>query len=269
MSIPPPPANGPQPATDPAPPGPVGWVLDLDGVVYLGDHVIPGAPEAIAHLRSAGHPVLFVTNNSSARLEDVEGKLERMGIPAAGAVVTSAIVAAELVSPDEVALVCGGPGVEQALLDRGVAVVREGDADVVVVGYHRDFNYERMTVASTAVRRGARLLATNDDATYPTPDGPIPGGGAILASIAVASGVKPIVAGKGHMPIVAHVRRRIGANGIMVGDRPDTDGRFARSLGYRFALVLSGVTRSGDLPVEPAPDLIAGDLAAAVEAELR
>ena len=248
---------------------PLGWVLDLDGVVYLADQVIPGAPEAVARLRDAGHPVLFVTNNSYRRVEDVEAKLEGMGIPARGAVVTSAVVAAELVSPDEVALVCGGPGVEQALLDRGVAVVREGDADVVVVGYHREFDYERMTIAATAVRRGARLLATNDDPTYPTPTGPLPGGGAILASVAVASGATPTVAGKGHMPMVAHVRRRLGTHGVMVGDRPDTDGRFARSLGYRFALVLSGVVGPGDLPVVPAPDLVAGDLAAAVEAELR
>jgi 4-nitrophenyl phosphatase len=262
-----------QPRSEPGPArtaAPTGWALDLDGVVWLADQVVAGAPDAVAHLRAAGHPVLFVTNNSSVRVRDVEAKLAAMGIPTSpGEVVTSAIVAADLVSTDEVALVCAGPGVEEALLDRGVAVVREGDADVVVVGFHRDFDYERMTIAATAVRRGARLLATNDDATYPTPDGPIPGGGAILASIAVASGVEPTVAGKPHVPMVAHVRRRLGGNGVMVGDRPDTDGRFARALGYRFALVLSGVTGAGDLPVEPTPDLVAGDLAAAVEAELR
>lgn len=259
----------------PHPPGPAraatpaGWALDLDGVIWLGDEAIPGAARAVEQLRAAGHPVLFVTNNSSTRVGDVEAKLARMGIPAQGQVVTSAVVAAELVSSDEVALVCGGPGVEEALLDRGVAIVSEGDADVVVVGYHRNFDYERMTIAATAVRRGARLLATNDDPTYPTPLGPIPGGGAILASIAVASGVEPTVAGKPYVPMVAHVRRRLGGTGVMVGDRPDTDGVFARAMGYRFALVLSGVTGPGDLPVEPTPDLVAGDLAAAVEAELR
>ncbi|MPY96134.1 MAG: HAD-IIA family hydrolase [Acidimicrobiia bacterium] len=248
---------------------PTGWALDLDGVVWLADKPIPGASDAVAQLREAGHPVLFVTNNSAVRVREVEEKLAGMGISAAGQVVTSAVVAADLVSTDEVALVCAGPGVREALLDRGVAVVGEGDADVVVVGYHRDFDYERMTVAARAVRRGARLLATNDDPTYPTPDGPIPGGGAILASIAVASGVEATVAGKPHVPMVAHVRRRLGAGGVMVGDRPDTDGLFARALGYRFALVLSGVTGPGDLPVEPTPDLVAGDLVAAVEAELR
>ena len=105
-----------------------------------------------------------------------------------------------------------------------------------------------MRIASAAIRRGARLLATNDDPTYPTPDGPVPGGGAILASIVTASGVAPIIAGKPHRPIVDHVRRILGDDGIMVGDRPDTDGQFGYALGYRFALVLSGVTSAADLP---------------------
>ena len=142
-------------------------------------------------------------------------------------------------------------------------MVRDGPADAVVVGYHRDFDYERMRIAAGAVDAGARLLATNDDATYPTPDGPIPGGGAILASIVTATGVTPTIAGKPHAPIADLVRRRLGDAGWVVGDRADTDGRFAGALGYRFALVLSGVTRAHDLPVEPAPDLVADDLAEA------
>ena len=172
-----------------------GWALDLDGVVWLGDQPIPGAAEAIGRLREAGHEVIFVSNNSSVPLRQVEDKLARFGIPAVGAVITSAMVAAELVGPHETALLCAGPGVEEALLARGVAVVREGDADVVVVGFHRNFDYHGLTVACAALRRGARLLGTNDDSTYPTPDGPIPGGGAILAAVVVASGVKPMIAG--------------------------------------------------------------------------
>jgi 4-nitrophenyl phosphatase len=116
------------------------------------------------------------------------------------------------------------------------------------------------------VRDGARLLATNDDATYPTPDGLIPGGGAILAGVSTAAGVAPEVAGKPHRPMAALVRDRVGDEGVMVGDRPDTDGRFAVALGYRFALVLSGVTTT--LPVEPAPDSVAVDLATLVDQEL-
>jgi 4-nitrophenyl phosphatase len=242
-----------------------GWVLDLDGVIWLADQPIAGAAEAVAKLRAHGWPVVFVSNNSFGRLADVEGKLARFGIPAAGDVVTSAVVAAELVEPSEVALVCAGPGVEEALRARGAHVVHDGPADVVVVGFHRSFDFERMRVAAAAVFGGARLLGTNDDATYPTPEGPIPGGGAILASIAKATGVTPTVAGKPYPPTVEHLRRRLGADGIMVGDRPDTDGRFAVALGYDFGLVLSGVTRPGDLPVQPPPQVVAADLAHLVD----
>jgi 4-nitrophenyl phosphatase len=244
----------------------VAWALDLDGVVWLGEDPIPGAAAAVARLQAGPEPVVFVTNNSSVPVGQVEAKLARHGIEAVGAVLTSAMAAAELVDPGEVALVCAGPGVDEALAARGVRTVRDGAADVVVVGFHRDFDYERMRVASTAVRAGARLLATNDDATYPTPEGLIPGGGAILASVRTAAGVEPEVAGKPHRAMADLLRRRVGDTGVMVGDRPDTDGLFARALGYRFALVLSGVTTA--LPVEPEPDLVAADLAELVEREL-
>jgi 4-nitrophenyl phosphatase len=243
---------------------PVAWVLDLDGVIWLADQPIPGAADAVARLRAAGERVLFVTNNSSAPVGDQEAKLARLGIPASGDVVTSAMAGARLVSPGERVLVCGGPGIVEAVAARGAEPVRDGDADVVVVGFHRDFDYERLRVAATAVRRGARLVATNDDATYPTPEGPIPGGGAIVAAVAYASGVDPVVAGKPHEPMAELVRSLAGPSGTVVGDRPDTDGRFARTLGWRFALVLTGVTSAGDLPVDPDPDVVAESLAALV-----
>ncbi|MFN0092806.1 MAG: HAD-IIA family hydrolase [Acidimicrobiales bacterium] len=243
-----------------------GWALDLDGVVWLGDQVLPRAAEAVAQLRARGERVVFVTNNSSVPTAAVEAKLAGFGIPAAGDVVTSATVAAQLVAPHETALVCAGAGVAEALTERGVRVVLDGSADVVVVGFHRSFDYERMRIAAAAVRNGARLLATNDDATYPTPEGLIPGGGAILASIETAAGVRAEIAGKPHPPMAAYVLGRLGAGGTMVGDRADTDGRFARALGYRFALVLTGVTTRADLPVDPAPDLVAADLYEAVSA---
>lgn len=239
------------------------WALDLDGVVWLEERAIPGSAEAVARLLAVDE-VLFVTNNSSQPLGHVERALAGVGVDAAGRVVSSALAAATLVAPGERALVCAGEGVREALAARGAEVVADGDADVVVVGFHRDFDYERLRVASTAVRRGARLVGTNDDPTYPTPDGPVPGGGAILAAVATAAGVVPEVAGKPHDAMVALVRERLGPDGWVVGDRPDTDGAFARALGYRFALVLSGSTGADDLPVRPAPDLVAPDLARVV-----
>jgi HAD superfamily hydrolase (TIGR01450 family) len=242
----------------------VAWVLDLDGVIWLADQPLPGAAEAVARLRAAGERVLFVTNNSFAPVGDQEAKLERFGIPAQGDVVTSAMAGATLVEPGERVLVCGGPGIVEAVSARGAEPVRDGDADVVAVGFHRDFDYERLRVAMQAIRRGARLVATNDDATYPTPDGPIPGGGSIVAAVAYASGVTPTVAGKPYRPMAELVRALVGDAGTVVGDRPDTDGAFAVTLGYRFALVLSGVTSKDDLPVTPSPDVVADSLAALV-----
>jgi glycerol 3-phosphatase-2 len=243
---------------------PVAWVLDLDGVVWLADQPIGGASEAVARLRAAGERIAFVTNNSAVPRSAVEDKLRGFGIDPGEDVITSAMAAARLVEPGETVLLCAGPGAAGELEARGVRLVRDGPADAVVVGLHRDFDYERMRAASTAVRAGARLIATNDDATYPTPTGPVPGGGAILASIVTASGTTPVVAGKPYEPMVDLVRERLGGRGIMVGDRPDTDGRFAYALGYRFGLVLSGVTTAADPSTDPPPHEVAPDLATLV-----
>ena len=145
-------------------------VCDLDGVIWLADHAIAGSADAIARLRASGRRVLFVTNNSSVRVGDVVAKLERFGIPAEGDVVTSAMAAARLMQPGQRAVVLGGPGVVEALEARGVEALRDGPADAVVVGFHRDFDYERMKVASDTIRGGAVLIGTNDDVTYPTPE---------------------------------------------------------------------------------------------------
>ena len=246
-------------------------VCDLDGVIWLGDEPIAGSADAIARLRAAGHRVVYVTNNSFSPVAAVEAKLAAFGIPAQGDVLTSAQAAATLVAPGERVLLAGGPGAAEALTARGAVLVDPDDdpasVGAVVVGFHRSFDYEGMRRAAAAVRAGARLVATNDDATYPTPEGPIPGGGAILAAIATASGVAPTIAGKPYEPMANLVRTVLGTDAdhgvVMVGDRPDTDGRFAKVLGARFALVHTGVSAPGDRP-EPAPDLEGADLAAIV-----
>ncbi len=226
-------------------------LCDLDGVVWLAHRPIPGSVDAIAAAREAGWRVVFVTNNSFSLVDDVAATLESIGVPATGDVITSAGAGATLVSAGERVLVCGGPGIVEAVTRRGAVVVSPEETDgsptsvdAVMVGFHRDFDYEVMRRASGAVRAGARLIGTNDDATYPTPDGPIPGGGSILAAVATASGVAPIVAGKPHRPMAEAVRELtggVGAMAVMVGDRPSTDGLFARTLGCRYALVRSGV----------------------------
>lgn len=241
------------------------WLLDLDGVVWLADRPIDGSPEAVGRLRDRGERVVFLTNNSSREVGKVVSMLEGMGIEASpDDLITSAQAAATLVEPGEKVLVCAGPGVDEALKDRGATVVREGDADAVVVGWHGDFDFERLTAAVHAVMGGARLLATNDDATFPSPEGPVPGAGSILAAVSTASGAEAVVAGKPNEPVAEVIKERYGEIDTLVGDRPSTDGLLAQRLGARFLLALSGVTKEDDLPVEPEPDEVGPDLAALV-----
>jgi 4-nitrophenyl phosphatase len=251
------------------------WILDLDGVVWLGPEPIPGAVDAVRRLRAAGERVLFLTNNSSASVGDYLAKLVGLGIPAEpGDLLTSAQAAARLLEPGTTALVCAGPGVDEALRARGVTTVREGRADAVVVGWHTDFDYARLTAAFRAVHAGARLIGTNDDPTYPSPDGLLPGGGSILAAVATAAGVAAEIAGKPNAPMAALVRERLARDGmgtmdgtdgvILVGDRMSTDGLMAARLRVPFGLVLTGVTTAADLPVTPAPAFVAEDLSTLV-----
>lgn len=230
-------------------------LCDLDGVVWLDRTAIPEAPEAIERLRSAGRRVLFVTNNSVSVLAEQEAALAAIGVPAEGDVITSAQAAASLVEPGERVLVCGGPGVREAVAARGAEPLEVATAtavlpDAVIVGLTRDVDYAMLDLASDAIRRGARFVATNDDATFPTPSGLTPGAGAIVAAVATSAGVAPTIAGKPHAAMADLVRVRCGDRfgpdaALMVGDRWSTDGRFADQLGCPFAMVRSGVTPVG------------------------
>jgi HAD superfamily hydrolase (TIGR01450 family) len=226
-------------------------VCDLDGVIWLSGEALPGAAEAVARLRSAGVRVAFLTNNSSQTVAGYVGALEAAGIPAeAGDVLTSAVAAAGLLAGALPAgarvLACSGPGVVEALQASGFDPVDEWPCEAVVVGWHRTFDYDRLDRASAAVRNGARFVATNLDPTYPGPSGLLPGNGALVAAVATAAGRRPEVAGKPETPTVAMVRQRFGERGVVVGDRPSTDGALAAALGWPFALVVSDATRSAD-----------------------
>jgi 4-nitrophenyl phosphatase len=224
----------------------------VDGVVWLMQQPLPGAVEAIRRLVEAAIPYAFVTNNSFRPVSTQENALEEAGIPARGKVLTSSMAAAEAVNRGSRVLVGAGPGVVDAITSRVDASVElvedrpEGRFDFVVVGFHRHFDFDGLHVLSRAVREGARFIATNDDATYPTPGGPIPGGGSIVAAVSTASGVEPEIAGKPHAPMASLVRRHFPEVDLteawMIGDRLSTDGAFARRLGCRFARVRSNVS---------------------------
>jgi glycerol 3-phosphatase-2 len=245
---------------------------DLDGVIWRGDEAIAPAAAGVAELRAAGLRVTFVSNNSNAPVGAVVAKLQRCHVPAEPAdVVTSALATAWLLgrslAPGARVLACAGPGVREALDEAGLTVVDDGPAAAVVVGFHREFDFDALDRASRAVREGARFVATNLDATYPVPEGVIPGAGALVAAVATAAGATPEVAGKPARPMVELIRERFGTEGVVVGDRPSTDGALADALGWPFALVLSGVTArtappGGEAIPHPPPPFLASDLGA-------
>jgi 4-nitrophenyl phosphatase len=251
-------------------------LCDLDGVVWLAGEPIPGSVEAIERLRGAGWRVVFVSNSSAPTIAEHTAALARIGIAADGDVISSSTAAAELLRAGERVLVCGGAGVSEAVVAAG-AVPFEGDdaaavadgVDVVIAGLHRSFDYERLRLATRAIRDGARFVATNRDPLFPSPGGPVPGGGSIVAAIATASGVEPETAGKPHSPMVRAVRRLLGSDGadprwlLVIGDQVSTDGRLAAALGCRFALVRTGNT-APEVTVDPPADLDGADLATVV-----
>ena len=243
-------------------------LCDLDGVVWLAHQPIQGSVEALGRWLVCGHEVVFVTNNSSSTIGEQEAHLAAIGISSAGRVVSSSTAAGRLVHAGERVLVVGGPGIAEAVKNAGAIVlgsVERGDAvDVVVVGIDRDFSYAKLTASSAAVRAGARLVATNHDPTYPTPAGLTPGGGAIVAAVAYASETEAIYAGKPQTMMFDTAMERASAllgrtarkeEVIVVGDRLDSDGVFARNAGVRFCHVRTGVNLQAPAGTESHADL--------------
>jgi 4-nitrophenyl phosphatase len=190
-------------------------------------------------------------------------------------IVTSAVVLAEVLRERNVAgrtaLVVGGAGAVEAIEGLGVSILRDpsaDEADMVIVGLDVNFDYDALRRASTAVREGATLIATNSDASYPVAGGLWPGSGSILAAIEVASGGTAEVMGKPYRPMMESALRRLpdASQIAMVGDRPDTDLAGATAMGWTTILVLSGVTTPEEASaLDPSPDLVLGSLAELVE----
>ena len=255
----------------------VDWVVDLDGVVWRGRVPVPGSAEALSERIDLGERVIFCTNNSSERGSDKAATLVRRGLPEGVEVVTSADAVATLVEAGAAVLCLGGPGLVEALASTGADVVHASDPsvdgpgvpldgfDLVVVGLTRDVDYGQIDRAAAAVRAGAVLLASNDDATFPGEDRLHPGCGALVAAVSTAAGRPAVVAGKPNEPMARLLRRQLPGGAVVVGDRTDTDGRLAAALGWPFALVLSGVTTRADLPPDVPTAVVAPDLRSCVD----
>jgi glycerol-1-phosphatase len=247
-------------------------LFDLDGVLYRGEDAVPSAPPTLAELRRRGVAPVFLTNNSSRTPLQVAEKLRAIGIEAEpGEVVTSALATAELLAErgGGRAFVIGQDGVREALTDAGIRVLdgEPEEADLVVVGYDGGATYGSLKRASLLVQRGARLVATNADGSYPAADGLWPGAGALLAVITTTTGAEPEIVGKPFAPLFEAGRRRGGGGRpLVVGDRLDTDIEGATRLGWDSMLVLTGVSGREDverLGIEPT--VIAEDVSALLE----
>ena len=266
-------------AGSPAPPSEVYDValLDLDGVVYVGADAVPGVPEVLAAARAGGMRLGFVTNNAARTPDDVAEHLTALGVPArSDDVITSsqaaATVVAELLHPGARVLPVGGPGVAAALTAAGLLVVTraEDDPAAVVQGYGREVGWVQLSEAIVAVRNGARHVATNLDATIPSPRGPLPGNGAMVGIVSTITGQAPLVTGKPDPAMHAEcVRRTHARRPLVVGDRLDTDIEGARRAGAASLLVFTGVTDPGTLLAarpDHRPDLLAPDAAGLLSA---
>lgn len=246
---------------------PATYILDLDGVVYLGKKIIPGAYEAINRLRDAGRRVIFLTNNSTRSRESVASRLESMGIGCTGSdVITSAYAAAvyirEQYGPSTVYCI-GEPGLLEELEQEG-HTVSEQNVDKVLVGLDKEFTYHKLKLGLDNLRAGAGFIATNTDALLPTESGFLPGAGSMVAALKAASGQDPIVIGKPNKPIMDVLLNEYGLRSeecVMIGDRLETDILAGINAGMRTVLVLTGASGIKDIALSGIkPDTILDSL---------
>lgn len=242
-------------------------VLDLDGVVYLGETPIPGAAEAITALSSLGWQILFATNNSTATPESVAQILgDRAAVVVdATAIVTSAMATRSYLVGNgiDAVFIVGSRQLEETIRRGRISLVDPQDADAVVVGLDRSLNEATIDAACLALSRGAALVATNTDATFPSPEGLLAGAGTTVSAIADASGSTFVVCGKPHQPMVDLVTTQLTSDNVwMVGDRLETDIAFAKNAGWTSVLALSGVTDSrAAVPDGLDPDFVVDSVA--------
>ena len=248
-------------------------MLDLDGVVYVGGHAVPGAPEHLEEVRRRGQRLAFITNNASRPPEVVADHLTELGVEAdPHDVVTSAQAAARVLRDRLGAgarvVALGADGLAVALLAEDLVPVSIDDADTgvgaLVTGYGPDVVWRDVMKAAVRVRDGLWWVASNSDMTIPTPYGTAPGHGVLVDMLRRFTGVEPVIAGKPARPLLDETVRRVGGTRpLMVGDRLDTDIAGGHNAGVDSLLVLTGVTDLPTLVAAPAqlrPTYLSADL---------
>lgn len=233
-----------------------GYVLDMDGVLYRGHTQLAHAREFLDELDANGVPYIMATNNSMNTPEQYVAKLAGMGITVpAERILTSSLATRgwmqEQYPEGTRVFVVGMASLHQAIFDGGYFHPAGTDAQVVVVGADFGVNYEKLKIATLAIRNGAAFVATNGDKTFPTEEGQIPGAGSLVAAITAAGGVEPdIVVGKPSPRMFLEAARILSTEPDqtgMIGDRLDTDILGGKRAGFVTVLVLTGVTRPDEL----------------------
>lgn len=232
----------------------MGFLIDMDGVIYRGSELIPGAIEFVDLLNDKDVPYMFLTNNSQRTPMDIATRLQRLGFQVSqDHVFTSALATATYIAqhkPQGTAFVIGEGGLLNALDRVGIAII-DHNPDFVVVGEGRTITLESIEKAVQMVINGAKLIATNLDPSCPTQDGGVrPGCGAFVKMVEEATGIKAFSPGKPSPVIFRAARKHLGLSSgetIMVGDTMETDILGGNQLGFRTVLVLSGGTKRSDL----------------------
>lgn len=252
------------------------YLLDLDGVIYRGDVVLPGARELVEWIDATGRKALYLSNNSIATPAEVGAKLKRLGMPRPeGRVFTAGLAAAQMVAhrfPHGSIYVLGLPPVERMAEAAGLRVIRDEDMeeqpDAVLVGLDRSLTYARLRRALRAILAGAAFFSVNRDPRLPVEDGYEPGTGAIASALEYASGKRAEIAGKPAPGIVLEALGLLDVRAdetLMVGDGLDLDIVAGHAAGVTTALVLTGLTNAEQAQAatgERKPDLIYPDLLA-------
>ncbi|MBP2017825.1 phosphoglycolate/pyridoxal phosphate phosphatase family enzyme [Symbiobacterium terraclitae] len=251
-----------------------GYVFDLDGTIYLGDHAIPGAPETLAELRRRGARVAFLSNKPIEPAASYAAKLNRLGIQAAvEEVLNSSIIMARYLSrhaPGARVYLIGEEPLAEELRKRGIKLVADPLAcEYVVVSWDRQFTYKKLNDALQAIRNGARFIATHPDRTCPVPGGEVADVGGMIGAVEGVTGKKvELITGKPSPITVQEAMDLLGLTPdecIMVGDRLETDMRMGREAGMATALVLTGVTRREQVEHSPwKPDYVLESVAGLV-----
>jgi HAD superfamily hydrolase (TIGR01450 family) len=250
-----------------------GFLVDLDGVVWVGRELVPGSVEALRMLIESGKEIVFVTNNPARPAATYAERLREAGVPAEDdrvvtAGVATARLAAKRVGAGCTAFAIGAPAFHETVADAGLRLL-EGeagrDAEAVLVSGHRGFDYEELLTATLALQGGAQLFATSHDPTLPMPGGNWPGTGSILAAVETASGARAEIGGKPEHHLFDQARALLGGaqRVAMIGDRVSSDIVGGRRAGLGTVLVLSGASSREDAAAaDPPPDLVLDDLAA-------